>query len=250
MGFTHGISAISIEKKTFAIQRWFWTRFGALAGVFWELWGISWGLSRASKPNQEGFQIHLGTILGLVCSLLAVKDGLGTVLSSSGASRNGFRAPKLTLLLSKMMALLREYQHFRRKKTSAIQRWFWKRFGPLSGFFGGPLGVPWGRFGAFRSIREGLQIRLGTLLGLVGSLLAAEDGFGSVLGLSLARFGCPRGPFRGCFGLRQTDFDHQSCFSELRNLILSCCCCCCCCPRFPLTLQLILDSARRNARSD
>ena len=96
--------------------------FWALAGGFWELWGISWGLSRASKSNQEGFQIHLGIILGLVCSLLAVKDGLGTVLSSFGASRNGFRAPRLTLLLLKMMALLREFQHFR-KTAFAIQRW-------------------------------------------------------------------------------------------------------------------------------
>ena len=114
------------------------------------------------------------------------------------------------------MVLQTEYQHFR-KTTFAIRRWFWKRFGALSGLFGGLLGVSWGRFGASRSIREGLQIRLGTLLGLVGSLLAADDGFGSVLGLSLARFGCSRGPFRGCFGLRQTDFDHQNCLSELRN---------------------------------
>ena len=73
------------------------------------------------------------------------------------------------------------------------------------------MGVSWGRPGGSRSTREGLQIRLGTLLGLVCSLLAAEDGFERVLGLSLARFGCSRGPFRGCFGLRQTDFDHQNC---------------------------------------
>ena len=78
------------ERTTFAIQRWFWKRFGALAGAFWELQGIPWGLSRASKSTQEGFQIHPGTILGLGCSLLAVKDGLGTVLSSFGTSRGGF----------------------------------------------------------------------------------------------------------------------------------------------------------------
>ena len=42
------------------------------------------------------------------------------------------------------------------------------------------MGVSWGRFGASRSTREGLQIRLGTLLGLVCSLLAADDGLGSV----------------------------------------------------------------------
>ena len=57
-------------------------------------------------------------------------------------------------------------------------------------------------------------------MGLVGSLLAADDGFGSVLGLSLARFGCSRGPFKGCFGIRQAVCDHQNCLSELRNLMV------------------------------
>ena len=94
---------------------------------------------------------------------------------------------------------------------------FWGSLGLLLGALGGLLGGSWELFGASRSTKEGLQIRLGTLLGLVCSLLAAEDGLGSVLGLSLARFGCSRGPFRGCFGLRQTDFDHQNCLSELRN---------------------------------
>ena len=94
---------------------------------------------------------------------------------------------------------------------------FWGSLGLLLGALGGFLGGSWELFGASRSTKEGLQIRLGTLLGLVCSLLAAEDGFGRVLGPSLARFGCSRGPFRGCFGLRQTDFDHQNCLSELRN---------------------------------
>ena len=94
---------------------------------------------------------------------------------------------------------------------------FWGSLGLLLGALGGLLGGSWELFGASRSTKEGLQIRLGTLLGLVCSLLAAEDGLGSVLGLSLARFGCSRGPFRGCFGLRQTDFDHQNCLSELRK---------------------------------
>ena len=82
------------------------------------------------------------------------------------------------------------------------------------------LGGSWELFGASRSTKEGLQIRLGTLLGLVCSLLAAEDGFGSVLGLSLARFGCSRGPFKGCFGIRQAVCEHQNCLSELRNLMV------------------------------
>ena len=57
-------------------------------------------------------------------------------------------------------------------------------------------------------------------MGLVGSPLAADDGFGSGLGLSLARFGCSRGPFKGCFGIRQAVCDHQNCLSELRNLMV------------------------------
>ena len=73
---------------------------------------------------------------------------------------------------------------------------FWGSLGLLLGALGGLLGGSWELFGASRSTKEGLQIRLGTLLGLVCSLLAAEDGLGSVLGLSLARFGCSRGPLR------------------------------------------------------
>ena len=148
--------------------------------------------------------------------------------------------------------------------------------GLLLGALGGLLGVSWELLRASGSTKEGLQICVGSLLGLVCSLLAAEDGLGCVVGPSLARFWCSRGPFQGCFGIRLADFDHRNCTSELRNLILSCCCssssssfssscsccsccsccssccccCCCCCCRFPLTLQLLLDSARRNARSD
>ena len=106
---------------------------------------------------------------------------------------------------------------------------FWGSLGLLLGALGGFLGGSWEFFGASRWTKEGLQIRLGTLLGLVCSLLAAEDGFGRVLGPSLARFGFSREPPKGCFGIRQTDFDHHTCPSELRYLICSCCCCCCCC---------------------
>ena len=63
---------------------------------------------------------------------------------------------------------------------------FWGSLGLLLGALGGLLGGSWELFGASRSTKEGLQIRLGTLLGLVCSLLAAEDGLGSVLGLSWA----------------------------------------------------------------
>ena len=59
------------------------------------------------------------------------------------------------------------------------------------------MGVPGELFRASGSTKEGLQIRLGTLLGLVCSLLAAENGLGRVLGPPLARFGAPEGLLGG-----------------------------------------------------
>ena len=47
---------------------------------------------------------------------------------------------------------------------------------------GGLLGGSWELLRAPGSTKEGLQSRLGTLLGLVCSSLAAEDGLGSVVG--------------------------------------------------------------------
>ena len=73
---------------------------------------------------------------------------------------------------------------------------FWGSLGLLLGALGGFLGGSWELFGTSRSTKEGLQIRLGTLLGLISSLLAAEDGLGAVMGPSLARFGCSRGPLQ------------------------------------------------------
>ena len=78
-----------------------------------------------------------------------------------------------------------------------VLRAFGGSLGLLLGALGGFLGGSWELFGASRSTKEGLQIRLGTLLGLVCSLLAAESGFGSVLGPSLARFGAPEGLLGG-----------------------------------------------------
>ena len=91
---------------------------------------------------------------------------------------------------------------------------FWGSLGLLLGALGGFLGGSWELFGASRSTKEGLQIRLGTLLGLVCSLLAAEDGLGTVLGPSSARSGCSQEPLKGIFGIRQSDFDPQNCPSE------------------------------------
>ena len=87
---------------------------------------------------------------------------------------------------------------------------FWGSLGLLLGALGGLLGGSWELFGASRSTKKGLQIRPGTPLGLVCSLLAAEDGRESLLGPSLARFWCSRGAFGRYFDLRRNDFDHQN----------------------------------------
>ena len=60
-------------------QRWFWERFGALSGCFWEFLGVSSRLFGASRSTKEGLEIRLGTLFGLLRSLLAAKDGLGSV---------------------------------------------------------------------------------------------------------------------------------------------------------------------------
>ena len=65
-----------------------------------------------------------------------------------------------------------------------------KRFEAPPGYFGESLGVSWELLRTSGSTKEGVQILWGTLLGLVRSLLAADDGPGSVVGLFLARFGC------------------------------------------------------------
>ena len=74
---------------------------------------------------------------------------------------------------------------------------FWGSPWLLLGALGGLLEVSWELLRASGSTKEGLQIRLGTLLGLVCSLLAAESGLGRVLGPPLARFGAPEGLLGG-----------------------------------------------------
>ena len=59
---------------------------------------------------------------------------------------------------------------------------FWGSLGLLLGALGGLLGVSWELLRASGSTKEGLQSRLGTLLGFVCSRLAAEDGLGNVVG--------------------------------------------------------------------
>ena len=80
------------------------------------------------------------------------------------------------------------------------------------------MGVSWELSGASRSTKRGLQFRLGTPLGLVCSLLAAEDAREILLGPPLARFWCSPGPFRGCFRLRLTALNPQNCPSEFDTL--------------------------------
>ena len=60
------------------VLRAFWGSLGLLLGAPGALLGVSWELLRASGSTKEGLQIRLGTLLGLVCSLLAAEDGLGS----------------------------------------------------------------------------------------------------------------------------------------------------------------------------
>ena len=60
-----------------------WETFGSspklFLGALGELLGSYWGLFGASRLNKAGLHIRVGTLLGLVCSLLAAEDGLGSV---------------------------------------------------------------------------------------------------------------------------------------------------------------------------
>ena len=55
-------------------------------GSSWELLGVSWGLSGASRSTKRGLQIRPGTPLGLVRPLLAAEDGRESLLGQSLAS--------------------------------------------------------------------------------------------------------------------------------------------------------------------
>ena len=73
-GFTEQILPFTTKQKSRSEDG-----FGSVsAGAFGDLLGMFLGLSGASRSTEEGFQIHFGIILGLVCSLLAAKDGVGT----------------------------------------------------------------------------------------------------------------------------------------------------------------------------
>ena len=69
---------------------------------------------------------------------------------------------------------------------------FWGSLGLLLGALGGPLGVSWELLRVSGSTKEGLLSRLGALLGLVCSRLAAGDGLGSVVESIWLVFGAPK----------------------------------------------------------
>ena len=55
-----------------------WELFGTLFGSFWVLLGVFCELSGALRSTKLGLEIRVGIVLGLVCSLLAADDGLGS----------------------------------------------------------------------------------------------------------------------------------------------------------------------------
>ena len=67
-----------LKNHRFRSKDGFESVFGALPGSFWELLGVPGELFRASGSTKEGLQIRLRVLLGLVCSLLAAEDGLGS----------------------------------------------------------------------------------------------------------------------------------------------------------------------------
>ena len=95
---------------------------------------------------------------------------------------------------------------------------FWGSLGLLLGALGGLLGVSWELLRASGSTKEGLQSRLGTLLGFVCSRLAAEDGLGSVVGCIWLVFGAPDGLLRGVLASVQTILIIKTAFPSFDTL--------------------------------
>ena len=83
------------------------------------------------------------------------------------------------------------------------------------------MGVSWELFGASRSTKEGLQIRLGIILGFVCSLLAAEYGLESLLGRLWLVSGAPASVLGG-LGIRQADLTIKTALLSFDTLFLSC----------------------------
>ena len=95
---------------------------------------------------------------------------------------------------------------------------FWGSLGLLLGALGGLLGVSWELLRASGSTKEGLQIRLGTLLGFVCSRLAAEDGLWSVVGCICLVFGAPQGLLGGVLASVKTISTIKTAFPSFDTL--------------------------------
>ena len=110
------------DKTPFSILRWFWERVGAPTGAFGDLRGMSWGLSGASRSTDKGFQNHFGTLLGLVCSLLAAKDGVGS-------EADGLRQPprglgrRMALGFRPVESKMKRQRRRSRRETSGTSDW-------------------------------------------------------------------------------------------------------------------------------
>ena len=131
--------------------------------------GVSWEILRASGSTREGVQIRLGSLLGLVCLLLAAEGGLGKVLGSFLARFIPSRSLLGSILSSqthlptlknvdfrKAGARFLKNHHFPFK--DGFESALWLSWAP----FGGSLGL----FRASGSTTGGFQIPLRFLLGL------------------------------------------------------------------------------------
>ena len=98
----------------------------------------------------------------------------------------------------------------------------WEAFGGapglLLGALGGLLGVSWELLRASGSTKEGLQSRLGTLLGFVCSRLAAEDGLGNVVGCIWLVFGAPENLLGGVLASVKTISTIKTAFPSFDTL--------------------------------
>ena len=116
---------------------------GSLSGSFWELLGVPGEFFGASGSTKEGLQIRLRILLGLVCSLLAAEDGLGSAdvvfyLLSEPLGVD-FELP---ICASRPQKCCFHYENnsIFEKSAFSIQKWFCNRFWPLSGSFWELLG--------------------------------------------------------------------------------------------------------------
>ena len=80
------------------------------------------------------------------------------------------------------------------------------------------MGVSWELLRTSGSTKEGVQIRLGTCLGLVCSLLAAEHGPGSVWGCFWLVLGAPEGLLRLVLGAPEGFLRVEIGLTDAKNL--------------------------------